>query len=203
VWHLRWAAVAAVALTLSLGPLAAQSQKPTAQSSEQTAALKDFETRLNDYVALRSKLAKELKPLSPTPSASQLAVRQESLAAALRQVRKMARQGDVIPIAVANHLRNVIKADLQQRKPDARQATISEVAETGTPVINRTYPANAAVPTVPALMLAKLPVLPDNLQYRFLDRHLVLLDGDTQIIVDYVLNVLPPHRTSRTPGVTP
>ena len=192
VWYLR-AAVVTLALTLSAGPLAAQTQKPAIQSDEQTAALKDFEKRLNGYVALRAKLAKALKPLSPTVSASDLAARQESLAAALRTSRKMAKQGDLIPTPVASQLRTVVKADFQQRKPDARQAAFSEVADAGTPIINRTDPAKAALPTVPPLLLAKLPVLPDNLQYRFIDRHLVILDGDTQLIIDYVSNVLPPH----------
>ena len=192
VCHLR-AAIVTLALTLSAGPLVAQTQRPTVQSDEQTAALKDFEKRLNGYVALRATLAKELKPLSPTASASELATRQESLAAALRLARKMAKQGDLIPTRVATQLRAVVLADFQQRKPDVRQAAFSEVADAGTPIINRMYPAKAALPTVPPLLLSKLPVLPDNLQYRFIDRHLVILDGDTQLIIDYVSNVLPPH----------
>ena len=61
------------------------------------------------------------------------------------------------------------------------------------PVINRTFPEDAALPTVPPLLLSKLPQLPDNLQYRFFGRHLVILDADTQIIIDYVANALPPH----------
>ena len=113
-WHVG-AAVVTVALTLSAGPLAAQTQKPTVQSDEQTIALKEFEKRLNGYVAMRAKLAKELKPLSPTPSASDLAARQESLAAALRLSRKMAKQGDLIPTSVASQLRNVVKADFAHR----------------------------------------------------------------------------------------
>ena len=46
---------------------------------------------------------------------------------------------------------------------------------------------------MPPLLLRELPRLPDNLQYRFFGRHVVLLDGDTQLIVDYIANVLPPH----------
>ena len=41
--------------------------------------------------------------------------------------------------------------------------------------------------------MLQLPALPDNLQYLFVGRHIVLLDGDTQLIVDYVDNVLPPR----------
>lgn len=60
------------------------------------------------------------------------------------------------------------------------------------PGINMAFPATKALPTVPPLLLARLPKLPDNLQYRFYDRHVVILDGDVQTVADYVLNVLPP-----------
>jgi hypothetical protein len=35
--------------------------------------------------------------------------------------------------------------------------------------------------------------LPDNLQYRFFGRLVAILDGDVQIIIDYVADALPPH----------
>jgi hypothetical protein len=192
VWHLR-AAVLTTALVLSVVPLAAQAQKAATPAEGQDAALTDFKKRLNAYVDLRANLAKELKPLSPTASASELAARQESLAAALRLARKTAKQGDLIPTSVAGQLRTIVQADFRGRKPEARQAAFSEVAHAGTPVINQIYPAKAALPTVPPLLLAKLPLLPDNLQYRFIDRHMVILDGDTQVIIDYVSNALPPR----------
>ena len=110
-----------------------------------------------------------------------------------RAVRKGARKGDLISTSVGAQLRTIIQNDFRQRPVDARNAAFEEVAGTALPVINRTYPAQAALPTVPPLLLGKLPTLPDNLQYRFLARHLVILDGDTQIIIDYVANALPPH----------
>jgi hypothetical protein len=61
------------------------------------------------------------------------------------------------------------------------------------PGVNRNYPERAALPTVPPLLLAKLPSLPDNLQYRFFGRHVVILDGDVEIVIDYVRDALPPH----------
>jgi hypothetical protein len=61
------------------------------------------------------------------------------------------------------------------------------------PAINKMYPAEAALPTVPPLLLKKLPRLPDNLQYRFYSRHMVILDGDVDIVVDEIANVLPPR----------
>jgi hypothetical protein len=94
---------------------------------------------------------------------------------------------------VGAQLVTIVQNDFRQRPVEARKAAFEEVPTNAVPVINRTYPAQAALPTVPPLLLAKLPTLPDNLQYRFLARHLVILDGDTQIIIDYVANALPPR----------
>jgi hypothetical protein len=159
----------------------------------QGAALQQFQQRLNGYVELRTKLAHDLRPLKTTANASELTARQESLAAAIRQTRKNARMGDLIPTQVAEVLRRAIQNDFKSRSAETRRAAVNEVTDGVMPVINRTFPARAALPTIPPLLLAKLPLLPDNLQYRFLDRHVVILDGDTQLIIDYVPNVLPPH----------
>jgi hypothetical protein len=45
---------------------------------------------------------------------------------------------------------------------------------------------------MPPKLLARLPELPDELEYRLMGRHLILRDTKANIIVDAVLNVLPP-----------
>jgi hypothetical protein len=155
------------------------------------AAQADFQKRTNAYLQLRESLAKKLEPLSPTASASDLQARQQALAAALRTARANARQGDMIPVAVQNQIRQTVQADLQRREPAAKRATLEEVPQGPLPGINKTYPEQAALPTIPPLLLASLPRLPDNLQYRFFGRHMVLLDGDTEIVVDYIRDCLP------------
>ena len=163
------------------------------QTKAQEDALKDFQKRLDAYLDLRADLAKKLEPLRPTADTAELAARQESLAAAIRAARKHAKPGDLIPEPVASQIRAAVLADLKGRNREAKQATIEEIPQGVALVINRQYPAKAALPTLPPLLLARLPLLPDNLQYRFVNRDLVLLDGDTQIIVDYIVNVLPPR----------
>jgi hypothetical protein len=181
----------AVAATLLVAVASAVSASQVV--NPQAAALADFQQRLNGYLKLRADLADKLKSLSPTPSASELSARQESLAAGLRAARKAAKQGEMIPPPVAEQIAKTVQDDFRRRNPDAVKATLAEVPDVPRPTINRTYPENAALPTIPPLLLKSLPLLPDNLQYRFYGRHVVLLDGDTQIIVDYIPNVLPPH----------
>jgi hypothetical protein len=158
------------------------------------AGMYEFQQRLTAYLKLREELSQRLKPLSPTASAAELTARQGALAAALRAARKNARPGDLIPPAVADQIVTVCMEDFHFRNPEVKRAALQEVPNAQRPVINRTYPEQEALATVPPLLLSKLPGLPDNLQYRFFGRHMVILDGDTQIIIDYVANVVPPRR---------
>lgn len=157
------------------------------------AALADLQKRLDAYLQLRAELARKLEPLSPTASAADLQARQQALAAAIKTARARAKQGDLIPRAVREMIRKTTTADFRRRRPADKRAAFQEVPEGPLPAINQTYPVEAALPTVPPLLLASLPPLPDNLQYRFFGRHIVILDGDVQIVVDYVLNALPAH----------
>jgi hypothetical protein len=157
----------------------------------QAAALSDFSQRLKAYVALRAKLAKNLEPLSPTASATDLQARQDALAAAIRAARARAKPGDLIPQSVRRQIRETVAADFNRRQPATQRAALEEVPTGPPPAINRSYPERAALATVPPLLLQNLPPLPNNLQYRFFGRHIVILDGDVEIVVDYVQNALP------------
>jgi len=162
-------------------------------ANPQAAALAEFQNRLQKYLELRQRLAEKLKPLTPTASASKLASEQEALAAALRNVRKDAKPGDLIPAAVADQIRRTVAEYFRGKDGSTKRAVFEEVPAGLRPVINKTMPDNAALATVPPVLLNNLPRLPDNLQYRFIDRHIVLIDGDTRLMMDYILNVLPPH----------
>ena len=180
--HALVAVLTAVVVT-SLGPRVAgarQARSAPAQEpiNEQAAALADFQKRLQAYLDLREELSRKVKPLAQTADSAELTVRQEALAAAMKTERQHARPGDLIPPLVARQITEAVAADLRRRNVAAKKATLDEVPATTRPVINKTYPASAALPTVPPLLLANLPKLPDNLQYRFYGRHVVLLDGD-------------------------
>ena len=180
---------AALVLVSSTGSAARAAQNVNPQA----AALVEFQNRLQKYLQLRAQLADTLKPLSPTASAADLAARQESLAAALRNVRKDARHGDLVSPVVAEQIRKAVDAYFRGKDQSTRRAVFEEVPENLRPAINRTVPDGAALATVPPLLLNSLPRLPEGLQYRFVGRHIVLVDADTRLIMDYVQNALPPH----------
>ena len=57
-------------------------------------------------------------------------------------------------------------------------------------VVNGDYPAGASRSTMPANVLKILPPLPTGLEYRIVDTHLILMDVDANLVVDYVLDVM-------------
>jgi len=180
--------IVAVAAALGISADAAAQQ-----SSSLEDGLKEFQQQLDLYRKLRSDLIRKLKPISTTPDAAELRARQDALAAALKAARAGAKQGNVVNPAVAAHITRIVTADFRRRNAAAERATLKEVPRLPRPAINQAYPADEALPTVPPLLLAALPRLPDNLQYRFFGRHVAILDGDVQIIIDYVADALPPH----------
>jgi len=172
---------------LALVPAIAQATT----ANPQGAALNEFSNRLQAYLLLREELGRKLDPIASTVSASDLQARQRALAAALRGARAGAKQGDLIPLPVQEQIRETVISDFRGRTAAAKRASLEDVPIGAMPGINTDYPEEAALATMPALLLARLPRLPDNLQYRFFGRHVVIVDGDVAIVVDYVRNAVP------------
>jgi hypothetical protein len=185
-----WATTLLLAATAAAG---AQAPTHAPRANPEAVALAQLQENLRQYLKLRQDLAGKLAPPSSTSSASELAARQESLATALKQARRDAKPGDLIPPVAARQIARTIADDFRRRKPAATKAVFDEVPEALRPAINKTVPDDAALATVPPLLLNNLPPLPDNLQYRFIRRDVVILDGDTRLIVDYIPSVLPAH----------
>jgi hypothetical protein len=61
---------------------------------------------------------------------------------------------------------------------------------TMTPRVNEPYPTSEALATFPPLLLQSLPRLADDLEYRYMGRHLIIRDGRTNLIVDYLPDVM-------------
>ena len=173
-----------------LAASAAWAQAPA--SNAQGAALAEFQARLQQYLELRTSLAGKLRPMAVTNEAGEITARQEALGAAMRTARKAAKPGDLIPAPVAELIAKTVAEDFKRRRAAVDRAVLKEVPN-ATPVINKVYPAPEELTTMPPLVLNKLPRLPDNLQYRYFGRSVVLFDGDLHIVVDYVPGVLPPH----------
>ena len=141
----------------------------------------DFSERVSNYVELRSTLEKGLPELTVTDDPSEIRRAQRALANRIRVARAGARQGDIFTSTISAEFRNVL---LVETNPSTMAAIMDENPGDLSRRINRVYPTGQPLATMPAGILAVLPRLPDDLQYRFLGRALILIDTRANLILD-------------------
>ena len=148
-----------------------------------------FADRVADYATLRGHVLEQLARSDPRADLSDAASR-NALASALRNARQRSHSGEVFGNDDIERILHIVRADLSRRDPLDYEALLAEVPVTPPAQVNEFYPEGAPLATVPPLLLAQLPSLPPSLQYRFLGDALILLDVDTNLIVDFIPDAL-------------
>ena len=177
---------AAVGETLP-GP--ALSRQP-AQST--TVLVAEFNRRVHAYVDLRRKVEETVPALEITSDPVELRRAVDALANAVRAARQDARQGDIFTPKISQMFRQAIAANSDGQYLQLL-GLIYEELEGPLPAaaVNARWPYTIALPTMPPDLLAALPRLPRELQYRFMHRDLILHDIDANLIVDFVVDAIP------------
>jgi hypothetical protein len=173
-----------VMLALTLPPVHAQNVNPRGQ------AIFEFQKRLADYVSLHKREAGKLPKLKETDSPQDISTREKLLGEAIRAARVGAKPGDLYQ-PVADIVRAIVKEDWRRRSPAERKALLTEVPKGLRVVPNIVYPTTLPLATSPPALIEALPRLPDELEYRFLGRHLILRDVKANIVVDVLEGVIP------------
>jgi hypothetical protein len=155
-------------------------------------ALAGLQDRVKVYLALHNKLEATLPNLPKEATPEQIDAHQRALAALVQGARRGARRGDVF---TGESRRVILK--LMTRVfggPDGRQLRASIMDENPGDLritVNSRYPDTVPLSTVPPQVLAGLPKLPDELEFRFIGRRLILMDVHAHIILDFIDNALP------------
>jgi hypothetical protein len=151
-----------------------------------------FNRRVKDYLKQRQRVAKKLPKLSKEATPEQIEAYQKSFVEALRAMRAGTKQGYIFRPDFTEYVRTTIKTEFPPRDKAEIKEAILEAETKGVPLkVNYPYPETAEVTVMPATVLLKLPQLPKEVKYRFVRRHLLLVDTDNALIVDYTLNALP------------
>lgn len=159
------------------------------QGSADAKAVADFQARAKQYIQLREKAAGKQ---STTDSPEKLQAKRRELANKIRVARAGAKQGEIFTPEVAEYFRHQIAATLNG--PHGNE--VRETLRNAEPVkmqlqINISYPGKVPFQSTPPTLLLNLPELPKGLEYRLIDRELILRDTDANIVVDYVPNAWP------------
>jgi hypothetical protein len=163
-------------------------------SNPDSAILADFNARLDHYVKTQRAVAKKTPDLDETKNPADIKVAQEALAAKIRDVRRTAKQGDIFTPQIAALFKRLMSPELKGREGrETKQALEEEDGEVAQIwlKVNATWPASEPLTSTPPNLLANLPQLPEDVEYRITNkRHLVLYDVDANIIVDFIYNAI-------------
>ena len=181
-------AVIAIALTV------AQPCPGTAQTSSATGELipifraevwadtvTDFTIRVNAYSELRRRLESRLPDVTVTNDVGQITRARRTVARAIRVARPGAVQGEFFTAATSAQFQLVLALLM-----DAKMWAVIMDENPGAfrHDIDGSYPDEKTFSTMPGIVLARLPELPDDIQFRFIGRHLILYDVRANTIID-------------------
>ena len=168
-----------------------------AVGAAQAQSVDRFDDAVEHYVALHREAERHLDPQQlQLGDAESVLAYAAALREALCRVRPMATEGDVFAPAAAQ-FRQRIRLALRRHAIVARDLLVAmrHDSEPGArpPAVNQAF-SWALGNLMPAVLIEALPALPDELQYRFVGKSLVLVDIHAGLVVDILraaLDVAP------------
>ena len=151
----------------------------------------DFKRRVDRYMQLHDKVQKQGTRQQQRDDVGENLVSQQAMAMRIRFARRDARPGDLLTPSIATALRRAMDPEI--RGPAAlrvRESIREDAPATFVLVVNGSFPEGGPRSTMPGNLLQVLPPLPNGLEYRIVDTHLVLIDTEADIVVDYMLDVM-------------
>jgi hypothetical protein len=146
-----------------------------------------FIKRIEDYVDLHKKLEATLPPRPEHATPQQVDAHARALSKLIAEARPRAKQGDMLPTDTRAYLRRQIARGLSGPDRVAVRESIREDNPGRVRLqVNGRYPDGVPLTTMPASVLAELPRLPEDVEYRFIGDRLILLDVHAQLVVDFM-----------------
>jgi len=166
-----------------------------------SSAVQTFLQRVNEYAQIRKTAVASIPALSKMAQPADITNHEKALVDAIRKARPNAKPGDLFTPQIKPVFAKVIKSNLSgPANKDSRETvkqgnpTKETMAGEAVPVVqvNAIYPRSATLSSVPPPLLLQLPQLPAGIEYRFVGSTLILLDTESNLIIDYMKEVAPP-----------
>ena len=174
-------------------PVQAPAQTPAATAAGtanlHAVALVDFTTRLNVYVQMRNKADDNQPKQKQTSDASKIKVAEQALQGRIQAMRAGAKHGDIFTPEITAVFKRLLRREADS---GTKAAILDDNPGTDLPFkVNAAYPEKETLSTVPPEVLATLPELPKDIEYRFGGKHMILRDARANLIIDYLFNAIP------------
>jgi hypothetical protein len=166
--------------------------EPVVVSPADKAAIEAFEKQVKDYIELRNKVRANAPKLSKDSTPEQIHAYRTALELSLRNARPNAKRGEFFLPATADFIRRTLKTEFQGKDRQELREQIFETETQGVVLrVNYPYAQTAELSEMPATLLTKLPQLPKELRYRFVGRNMLLVDRESDVIIDIMPDALP------------
>jgi hypothetical protein len=132
----------------------------------------DKVTRFNAQIAAYAELRSGFESGRPTRTV---------LAQKIRQARATAKQGDIFTPAISIEFKRALAREVNAH---TYKVIMDDNPGEMLAQVNGAYPEGKPLSTMSPNVLAVLPRLPQDIEYRFVERHLILLDTRAKLILD-------------------
>ena len=180
--------LAGTLVLFAIHPLAPAIQRKGPPVNPDAATIQAFKKRVDEYIALHRKLESTLPALPKQTTPQQVDAHQRALAKLIQQARANAKPGDLFIRPMQEVVRRLLVPVFAGRAGEQIKAEITDKEYKGNVklVVNGRYPDEVPVSTMPPQVLAALPKLSEDLEYRFVLTNLILFDAHAHIIPDFV-----------------
>jgi hypothetical protein len=161
-------------------------------SEADAAALATMNDRLQAYFDLHKKIEDQLPKLKDEASPEEIDKRQRQFEQQMREARKTAKQGDIFTPEAQAVIKRLLVAVFEGEEGKALKATVLDENPVGMKLtVNMRYPDTVPVSTMPPEVLQTLPKLAEDMEYRFIGRHLIILDAHAHVVADFIPDAIP------------
>jgi hypothetical protein len=177
-------------------------------------ALEKFQKEVEEYVELHQELLHRIPNVSPGATPEQIAAHRLKMETAIREERKGAKRGEIFKPKVEAAFRALLRKqftgpggaalldDIKQGNPRVegvpqKSNPRRETKEPVTVAVNAVYNDDAPFSSMPPSILLTLPRLPEQVKYRFVGRSLILRDGEANVILDFIPDIVPDRSMPR------
>lgn len=148
-----------------------------------SATLADFGERIKGYLELRTRLDGGVPTLRVTIDPDEITKSEDVLGNRIRVARAAAKQGDIFAKPFQDQVGRMLVVEVDEK---TLAVIMGDNPGEFSFKVNGTYPKHKSVSTIPATLLQLLPALEDDVEYRFVGRHLILRDTRANIIIDEI-----------------
>jgi hypothetical protein len=132
----------------------------------------------------------------PRKAVAQTAGAQGGTAKPAVNPRATAKAGDIFGTDMTPLILEIVRADWKRRPAVDRAAILAGMEKPFVPTVNMRYPVGQPLMTFPPTLLRQLQELPEDLEYRFVGRDLILRDVKANMVVDVIRHAIPSTRPS-------